>query len=95
MNVADHIAKYLHKKTKEYVETHKKKGAEEIMKDIGKVGGEPAKQIITSLDFRGERVLIPEPIIREAGFTEKDEVVMKVLKGKLVLEKFDIEEKKK
>ncbi|MBW2995904.1 RimK family alpha-L-glutamate ligase [Candidatus Woesearchaeota archaeon] len=95
VNVADHIAKYLHKKTKEYVETHKKKGAEEIMKDIGKVGGEPAKQIITGLDFRGERVLIPEPIIKEAGFTEKDEVVMKVLKGKLVLEKFDIKEKKK
>jgi len=88
INVADHIAKYLHKQTKEIVEGKTKTEGAEIMQQVG-----PAKEIITGLDFRGERVLLPEPIIKEAGFTEKDDVVIKVKKGEIIVEKFDVEEK--
>jgi len=95
INVADHIAKFLHKRTKEIVEAQKKAKAEEIMKDITPKG--PGNEIITGLDFRGERVLLPKAIVKETGFTEKDEVKIKIEKGKLVVEKFEVkkEEKKK
>ncbi|MBR9691757.1 RimK family alpha-L-glutamate ligase [Candidatus Woesearchaeota archaeon] len=94
VNVADHISKFLHKKTKESVDLKKKISAEDIMKEIETAGG-PGKEIITGLDFRGERILLPAPIVKETGFTEKDEIVIKVEKGKLVIEKFHIEGEKK
>ncbi len=92
INVADHIAKFLHKKTREIVDSEKKIAGKEIMEEITPTG--PGKEIITGLDFRGERVLLPEAIVREMGFSEKDEVLMKVEKGKLVIEKFQIGESK-
>jgi len=91
IDVADKIAKFLHSKTKEIVEGKKKVDAGAIMREITPSG--PGKEIITGLDFRGERVLIPEAIVKESGFTEKDDVLIKVEKGKLVVEKFKVGEK--
>ncbi|MBD3354437.1 RimK family alpha-L-glutamate ligase [Candidatus Woesearchaeota archaeon] len=93
INVADHIAKFLHKRTKEISEEKKKIEAKEIMKDITPEG--PGKEIITGLDFRGERVLLPSALVKETGFNEKDEVSIKVDKGKLVIEKFDVKKEEK
>lgn len=88
IDVANEIAKFLHKKTKKIVSEKKKTGANEIIDEIAPMG--PGKEIITGLDFRGERVLLPEAIVKESGFTEKDDVSIKVEKGKLSIEKFKI-----
>lgn len=88
VDIANEIAKYLHKKTKEFTAKRDKTAAAEIMKDLTPTG--PGKQIITHLDFRGERILLPPVATKETGFTEKDELLLKVEKGKLSIEKFEI-----
>jgi len=88
IDVADKIAKFLYKKTKEISESKKKLATTEIMKDITT----PAvgKEILTHLDLRGERILLPDYVTKETKFSEKDEVVVKIKEGKLSIEKFEI-----
>lgn len=87
-DVAAKIARFLHQKTRDFVNKRKKSQSAEIMREISQIG--QGKEIITNLDFRGERILLPEVITKEAKFTEKDEVVLKVDKGKLKIEKFGL-----
>ena len=87
INVADKIAKYLYQKTKEFTEKGVKKGAGEIMKEIGVEKGAKEQQIVTNLDFRGERILLPKIITAMGEFNDKDEFVVKVKKGKIEIEK--------
>jgi len=89
IDVADKIARFLYKKTKEIVESKKKIVTTEIMKEIT-----PGKEILTHLDIRGERILLPDYVTKETKFSEKDEVVVRVKKGRLVIEKFEIGKKK-
>ena len=97
IDVAEHIAKYLYKKAKEFKEAGKSGEAESVMKELGVAKAEAeGKQIISSLDFRGERILLPDVITKITKFNEKDEYSIKADKGKLEIEKFsDGEEKKK
>lgn len=97
IDVAEHIAKFLYKKTKEFKEKGKVGEAEAVMKELGVAKAEVSgKQIISSLDMRGERILLPEVITKITKFNEKDEYSIKADKGKLEIEKFsDGEEKKK
>ena len=88
INVADKIAKYLHSRTEEFVNAKKGVAAQEIMDDITPLG--PQKEIITGLDFRGERILLPSVVTKEAKFNDKDDVIIKVEKGKLSIETFKI-----
>jgi len=89
INVADKIAKYLYKKTKELSESGKEKTASKIFEDLGIKGPEKAtQQIISNLDFRSNRILLPEVITNIAKLNEKDEVVIKANKGKIFIEKY-------
>jgi ribosomal protein S6--L-glutamate ligase len=96
IDVADKIAQFLADKTAAL----KKEATvvtEDILKEIGiKPKAEP-QEILANLDFRGERILLPEIVTRITKFTDKDEISIKADKGKLFLEKFSIgkEEKKK
>ncbi|MFC1705030.1 RimK family alpha-L-glutamate ligase [Nanoarchaeota archaeon] len=92
INVADKIAKFLYLKAKENAESGKKETAKDILKEMGV---EHSKEIITNLDFRGNRILLPEVITNATKFTEKDEVSIDVNKGKVTLTKFGIGEEKK
>lgn len=84
-DVAAKIARFLYQKTKAFVDKRKKSQGAAIMREIAQAGAK--KEIITNLDFRGERILLPEIASKESGFSEKDEVVIKIEKGKLRLEK--------
>lgn len=86
IDVADKIAKYLAEKTKEYLVFKKKIEAEKIMP--GKIGKTEAKQVVTSLDFRGERILLPQIVTQLTKFGEKGNYSIKVEKGKLTVEEF-------
>jgi len=91
VDVADSIAKYLYEKTKEFTEKGKSTETSKMFEDlgVGKAGkSDSEQQIITNLDFRSERILLPKIVSNITKFDEKDEVVIKAKKGKINLEKF-------
>ncbi len=96
IDVAGKIAQYLAERTaamkkEDTVET------EDILKEIGIKSEAEPQEILTNLDFRGERILLPEVITKITQFNEKEEVSIKADKGKLFIEKFTIgkEDKKR
>ncbi|MFC1800865.1 RimK family alpha-L-glutamate ligase [Nanoarchaeota archaeon] len=86
IDIADKIAKFLADKTKEFVTVRKRSSAEKIVSE--KIGKAEAKEIITTLDFRGERILVPEVISKLTKFNERDNYTLKAQKGKLSIEEF-------
>ena len=90
IDVADKIAKYLFDKTKDFTEKGRTTETSKMLVDLDvKEAGKPVEQqIVTNLDFRGERILLPKIITNIAKFEEKDEVVVKASKGRISLEKF-------
>jgi len=91
IDVADKIAKYLFEKTKEFSEKGKKTETSKMFTDlvVGGTGKENAEQqVITNLDIRSERILLPKIITNISKFGEKEEIVIKAKKGKISLEKY-------
>lgn len=96
VDVADHIAKFLAKQTKEHQKEGKITEAETVMKELGLEKAETeGKQIVTGLDFRGERILLPDVVTKITKFNENDDYVIKADKGKLEVEKFSAPEEQK
>ena len=93
IDVAAKIARFLHKKAKEFKELKKKTETTDILREISPVG--PYKEILTTLDFRGERILLPKVATDETKFTDKDDLILKVRKDKLIIEKFELGKKEK
>jgi len=96
-DVAEDIAKFLYKRTKEFNKVGKDAEAANVMKDLGVEKAESAgKHIITSLDMRGNRVLLPEVVTNITNFNEKDEYTIDAEKNRLEIKKFaDAPEEKK
>jgi len=90
VDVADEIAKFLYKKTKEKLELHKKRTSSQIMSEINHSRGGKQK-FISNLDFRGVRILLPELITKITGFEDDDNFEVEVDKGHLTIKKFEIE----
>lgn len=88
IDIADKIAKHIHAKTKDFSEKKKGTAAKEIMQELSSVG--QGKEVITSLDFRGERILLPAYVTKETRFSEKDELLFRIEKGKLNIQKFQV-----
>jgi len=86
INVADKIAKFLFEKSEVFSARDRDEATLKIFEDLG-LSGEIAQQIITNLDFRASRILLPKIVTDISKFGEKDEVVLKVEKGKLSVEK--------
>ncbi len=84
INVAEKIAKYLHKKSKEFKELHKVNGTKEI---ISTLDSNKCDNILTTLDMRGNRILLPELVTKISKITEDDEVTICAEKGKISLNK--------
>ncbi len=87
VDVASHIAKFLYKRTKEFrkkdIDTSKSK----IMEDLGISASKEAKEIVTNLDIRSERILLPEFVTRMGRFDENNEVLIKMGDKKVTIEK--------
>ena len=90
-DVADIIAKSLFKSSKKFVSEEKRSDASSILSDLGieDTNGKP-KQLITSVDFRGNRILLPEMVTKVTEFGPEDELVINVKKGRLYVEKLDV-----
>ncbi len=87
IDVADKIAKFLYEKTKTFTEKGTKKGTGDIMKEIGVDKKAKEQQIVTNLDFRGERILLPKLVTELCNFDDKHECVIKIKKGKMEIER--------
>ncbi len=85
IDVADEIAKYLARKTSEIVNKQKKTDAKKVMQELDLEEGH-FQQIVTSLTFRGERIILPVIANQIAKFSDQKEYAIKVKKGKIEIE---------
>ena len=56
---------------------------------------QPEQEIHGALDFRGNRILLPEVVTMASKIREDDEVILKAKKGKVEIEKVGKREKVK
>jgi len=91
VDVADKIAKFLYKRAGEFKEQGKKVGTSKILTDLGIKKTDKVKEIITNLDFRGNRILLPETVTKITQLSEDDEVILDIDKEKLSIKKLNIE----
>jgi ribosomal protein S6--L-glutamate ligase len=89
VNIADKIARFLAKKTKEMLDRKKSFGASDILREIDSKGGEE-KKLITNPDFRGNRILLPEMVTNITKFVDEDHLEFEIKKGKLTIKRIDI-----
>lgn len=87
MNIPDKIAKFLYERTKAIKEGTAKEGTKEIFHklDIEKI--EEVQEIITGLDFRGSRILLPDVLTKITKFKDGDEFILRVKKGEVTIKK--------
>jgi len=88
MDVADRLAKYLYKATKEHLAKKSASDSSDVFKETG-IGDldEKVTELISTLEFRGHRVLLPESITRLARLNDKDEYVIKLDGRNVVIKK--------
>lgn len=87
INVPDKIAKYLFERTKSIKEGKTVEGTKEIFHKLTLDKKEESQEIITSLDFRGNRVLLPEVLTNIAKFKESDEFTVEIKRGRICIRK--------
>lgn len=87
IDIPDKIAKFLFDKAKEFKESGKKTQATKVMVDAGISKSEQLKEIISGLDFRGNRILLPEAVTGLTKFNEKEEYSIIAEKGSLEIRK--------
>lgn len=94
IDIADLMAKYLYEQTKMRVEARNNKEAKKLLDDLNKPsnnagdGEQKEQEIITHLDFRGAKILLPELVTKITGFSDADSIELKAKKGRLELKKF-------
>ena len=86
IDVADKIAKYLYDNTKNLVEKDKISQTKEVLKNHG-ISHMESKDIISKLDFRANRILLPDIITKMSKFNENDEYVISVNNAKIMITK--------
>jgi hypothetical protein len=88
IDVAEKIAKFFYQESKKMKESGKKEGSSKIMTDLGIKQGEQLKEIVTTLDFRGHRILLPPAVTNMTKFNEKEEYCIEADKGSLSIKKY-------
>ena len=78
VNVAGRIAKFLYERTKEKQNVQSQKVVKQTLSS--------KQQIITKLDFRGERILLPKLVSLAAKIGNEKDVVITAKKGTIIIE---------
>lgn len=88
-DVAGKLAKFLYKRTTEHNSKKRSNESSSVFKEMGIEEKEEkdATEIISNLEFRGQRVLLPETLTKLAKLNDKDEYVLRLEKGQLVIKK--------
>ncbi len=90
IDVADKIAKYLYEKTlikKSLTDNNDKTKVFNELHIKNAADTEHHSEIITKLDFRGERILLPNLITKITGFKEEDEFAVEASKESIKIRK--------
>jgi ribosomal protein S6--L-glutamate ligase len=91
VDIADKIAKFIFEEAQKQKEIGTKQKSKSLMVDFGiedSAKKDDWNELITTMDFRGERMLLPNAITKKINFNDTEEVVFKFKKGKLIIEKF-------
>lgn len=88
INIPDKIAKYLFKKSSEFSGSRTAHKKNKIFSDLGISEIQKGEQeIITHLDYRGSRILLPEIVSKSSSFDEMQEVIIRVRKDNIQIKK--------
>lgn len=87
IDVADAIAKHLFERTCSLKDKEHVVDAAKVMQDTGLDGNDT---LITTLDFRGNRVLIPEVMVKKAQLEEDEHYEILAKQGLLSIKKFQM-----
>lgn len=89
IDVAGKIAEFLYQKTLEFKESKKQNAvsANEILAELTSEGVQSTNQIITNVDFRANRILLPEFVTSLSQIKDGDEATFEVSKGKISIKK--------
>lgn len=88
VDVADKIAKYLYENTKTKVLSDRDITADKILNEIEQVDKD--QTLITTLDFRGSRVLLPEVITKIAKLKDEQDYEFTTKNGEVRIKKFSM-----
>src|SRR3989344_1963514 len=86
-DIALGIAEFLYEKTKEFKKNSGNAAYHGVLKELS-INTE--KEVITNLDIRAGVIRLPPVIAKAAELTEDDDVVIKVKKGKIIVEKHSL-----
>ena len=94
INSADYIARHLFDSASKLHNQETVENTSKIMQELGidveQVSDNKEKsEVITSLDFRGNRILLPEAVSNTVGFDNKTDVTFSMKKGELIIKKFN------
>lgn len=93
IDVADKIAQYLHETTASLHGEKRKVETDKLFEDLG-IGTQAAPQqevaneVITHLELRGERILLPKLVTTACKFKDDEDVIIKADSGKLTISRF-------
>jgi ribosomal protein S6--L-glutamate ligase len=87
IDIADKIAKFLYTKALERKESYNKGKTSKIMEDLGIESG-TKKDIITSLDFRGTRILLPDIVTKLSKFRADESFQISADENEIKIKKF-------
>jgi ribosomal protein S6--L-glutamate ligase len=88
IDVADLIAKHCFDETKKFMTENHGKKSTKILSEIEHLDKEDV--LITTLDFRGSRVLLPEVITKAGKFKDEQDYEFNVKPGKVTITRFDV-----
>jgi len=88
IDIPDAIARFLFQQTEKALGKEKKEKVKEVMKEISLNEPDSSQEIITTLLFRGERIVLPEFVNKIAKLSETKEYTIKAQKGKVTIEEF-------
>src|SRR3989344_4173664 len=82
-NVAGKIGKFLYDRTQQFIESKKKQDFKDIIGVINK----DEREIVTNLDIKLGKIRLPDIVSKLSEIKDEEEVVIKVNKGKIEIEK--------
>ena len=89
LDIAAEIAKFFAQKTSKILKEQKVKQSTKVFKEM-QDKEEGRNELITQLQFKGERIVLPSIITKTTGFNALENYVIKSKKGKLEIEEFNL-----
>lgn len=90
IDVADKIAKFLLKSTIAFQKKDNKLDADKLLMDEGIENINTNNQIITTLDLRGNRILLPEIVTNMTKFSDKKDMIIEIKNKTLIIKEFKL-----